>query len=211
LEIISFDNIDSTQKYLIEAINKNRLSAPIAVIAKEQYLGVGSRGNSWEGGVGNLYTSIALKKEDLPDDLPTASASIYFGWLMRDILSEYDDRVWLKWPNDIYIESNKIGGIITYLKNSIIIVGIGINMNRGSNSYYSIELDLTPYELLNIYIKKLQQKISWKSIFSKYRLEFEKSREFFSHYKEKKFSLKGVTLCSDGSLIKNGERIVSIR
>jgi len=150
LEIISFDNIDSTQKYLIEAINKNRLSAPIAVIAKEQYLGVGSRGNSWEGGVGNLYTSIALKKEDLPDDLPTASASIYFGWLMRDILSEYDDRVWLKWPNDIYIESNKIGGIITYLKNSIIIVGIGINMNRGSNSYYSIELNLTPYELLNI-------------------------------------------------------------
>ena len=211
MEIIYFDNIDSTQKYLIDSINRGRYSPPIAIIAKEQHLGVGSRGNSWEGGVGNLYTSIALTKEYLPNDLPITSASIYFGWLMRDILIEYNDKVWLKWPNDIYIENSKIGGIITYCKSSLVIIGIGINMSRGSNNYYSIELDLTPYELLTIYIEKLQQKVSWKSIFSKYRLEFEKSREFFSHYGDKKISLKDVKLCSDGSLIKNGERIVSIR
>ena len=211
MEIIYFDSIKSTQEYLIDSINRGIVSPPIAVIAKEQYLGIGSRGNNWEGGIGNLYTSIALTNEYLPDDLPMTSASIYFGWLMRDILIEYDDRVWLKWPNDIYIKDSKIGGIITYRKSSLIIVGIGINMKRGSNSYRSIELNLTPYELLNIYIEKLQQKLSWKSIFSKYRLEFEKSREFFTHYEDKKFSLEDVRLCSDGSLIKNGERIVSIR
>ena len=211
MEIIYFDSINSTQQYLIESIKSGVYSPPIAVIAKEQYLGVGSRGNSWEGGVGNLYASIAITKEYLPDDLPTSSASIYFGWLMREILVQYDTGVWLKWPNDIYIGNSKIGGVITYRRGSLIIVGIGINMKKESNSYNSIELNLTPYELLRIYTKKLKQKKSWKSIFSKYQLEFEKSREFFTHDGNKEFSLADAVLCNDGSLIKDGERIVSRR
>ena len=211
LEIISFDRLESTQKYMTEAIRSGKLSAPIAVIASEQSAGVGSRGNTWEGGVGNLFTSIALKKSSLPTDLPIISASLYFGWIMREILYRYDDRVWLKWPNDIYLDNDKIGGVITNKISDIFIVGIGINMKRGSNSYNAIELETEPVELLGEYIDALSDTPSWKSIFSKYRLEFDKSRCRVTHFEGETVEMSDAVLCDDGSLMKNGERIVNLR
>lgn len=211
MEIIYLDRVDSTQLYLSKEIRKKRLSPPVAVIATQQDAGVGSRGNRWEGGLGNLYTSIALYKSYLPDDLPIISASLYFGWIMRDILNRYDNRVWLKWPNDIYIDKYKIGGIITNIISDIYIVGIGINMKRGSNQYSAIELQMEPIELLREYILLLLKRPSWKSIFSKYRLEFEKSRSFITHYNGEIIDMSNAQLCDDGSLIKNGERIVNLR
>lgn len=113
MEVLYFNELASTQTYLIEALNENRVSVPIAVIAKEQTSGVGSRDNSWEGGEGNLFFSLALCLDDLPDDLPISSASIYFSFFMKEVLSEYCDDIWLKWPNDLYQNQSKIGGTIT--------------------------------------------------------------------------------------------------
>ncbi len=211
MEIIYFEKLESTQKYLSDAIRYKKLSAPVAVIADEQIAGVGSRGNNWEGGAGNLYTSIALKESSLPDDLPLISASLYFGWIMRDILYRYDNRVWLKWPNDIYLENDKIGGVITNKITDNFIVGIGVNMRNKSNSYRAVELDIKPSKLLEEYISALDDKASWKSIFSKYRLEFEKSRSYSTHFEGDLIDLSDAVLCDDGSLVKNSERIVNLR
>ncbi len=211
MEIIYFDRVESTQLYLSKEIREGRLSPPIAVIATQQYAGVGSRGNRWEGGIGNLYTSIAIDNSYLPDDLPSISASLYFGWIMRDILNRYDNKVWLKWPNDIYIDKYKIGGIITNRISNNYIVGIGVNMKRGSNSYSAIELQMEPIDLLKEYISALMKMPSWKSIFSKYRLEFEESRGFVTHFNGKVIDMSDALLCDDGSLMKNGERIVNLR
>ena len=101
MEILCFDTLDSTQTYLIEEIGAGRLDAPIAVMAKEQRAGVGSRENSWEGGEGNLLFSLAIDLDDLPQDLPLSSASIYFSYIMREVLEEFSLNVWLKWPNDL--------------------------------------------------------------------------------------------------------------
>ncbi len=211
LEIIYFDRLESTQRYLTEAIKYGELSAPVAVIASEQSAGIGSRGNRWEGGAGNLYTSIALKESSMPNDLPLISASLYFGWIMREILYSYDNRVWLKWPNDIYLDDEKIGGVITNKISDNFVVGIGINMKRGSNSYSAVELETEPFELLREYINALSDTPSWKSIFSKYRLEFEKSRSRVTHFEGEIVEMSDTILCDDGSLMKNGERIVNLR
>jgi len=60
LEIIYFDTLDSTQKYLIDAISSGSIEPPVAVLAKNQTNGIGSRDNSWEGGCGKLFISFAL-------------------------------------------------------------------------------------------------------------------------------------------------------
>ena len=62
MEILYLDEVTSTQTWLIEQIKKNKLTPPVAVYAKKQTLGVGSRGNSWIGEDGNLFLSFAITK-----------------------------------------------------------------------------------------------------------------------------------------------------
>ena len=113
MELLCFNELESTQTYLIDELKEKRLTAPIVIMAKEQTAGVGSRDNSWEGGEGNLFFSLAISIDDLPQDLPLNSASIYFSYLMKEVLDQYITDVWLKWPNDLYHNQSKIGGTIT--------------------------------------------------------------------------------------------------
>ncbi|MEJ2489653.1 MAG: biotin--[acetyl-CoA-carboxylase] ligase, partial [Sulfurovaceae bacterium] len=102
MEILSFDSLDSTQTYLVDALAKGKLQAPIAVIAKEQNSGVGSRDNEWIGSSGNLFFSFALPLKMFPKDLKIESASIYFAYIMKELLSKYSSELYIKWPNDLY-------------------------------------------------------------------------------------------------------------
>ena len=113
MDILYFNELTSTQTYLVEQLKDKKVSAPIAVIAKRQTAGIGSRDNSWEGGDGNLFFSFALDIESLPNDLALSSASIYFSYIMKELLMDLTDDVWLKWPNDLYQNEHKIGGTIT--------------------------------------------------------------------------------------------------
>jgi BirA family biotin operon repressor/biotin-[acetyl-CoA-carboxylase] ligase len=144
LEIISFDKLPSTQLYLIEKLEKNELKAPLAILAYEQNSGVGSRDNSWSGGKGNFFASIAVELDTLPADLPLSSASIYFSFIMKKILEQFDENIWLKWPNDFYLNDNKIGGTITKKINNVLVCGIGINLKNSENGYSALQSDISP-------------------------------------------------------------------
>ena len=113
MEILSFDTLPSTQKYLLEKIEKKALQAPVAVITSQQSFGVGSRDNNWSGGEGNFFASVAVELESLPADLSLSSASIYFSFIMKKTLEDLGENIWLKWPNDFYFNDEKIGGTIT--------------------------------------------------------------------------------------------------
>jgi len=211
LEILCFETLESTQTYLLEELKTKNLSVPICVMAKEQTAGIGSRDNSWEGGEGNLFFSFAVSLEDLPHDLPPRSASIYFSYIMREVLGVYDDETWLKWPNDLYQNSNKIGGTITKKVDNILICGMGINLQKNSNGFKALNLNVEPIFLLKEYLSALEMYPTWKQIFSLYRIEFERSREFFTHLNEEKISMKNAILSEDGSLIIDNKRVYSIR
>lgn len=90
-----------------EGIRKGELKPPIMVVAKRQSGGIGSRGNLWENVKEGLYFSFALPMETLPQDLPLESTSIYMGFIFKEVLQEEGSRVWLKWPNDLYIGKQK--------------------------------------------------------------------------------------------------------
>ncbi len=212
MQIVSLDRVDSTQCYLIEALKERKLSAPVAVIAKEQSAGKGSRDNSWTGFEGNLFLSFAVSRSELPTDLPFESASIYFTYLLKETLAEFGSAVWLKWPNDFYIDDKKIGGAITNLHNDHFICGIGLNLKVAPKGCNTLDIAIEQNLLLECYFEKLKNSPSWKDIFSKFELEFEKCRAFFTHYNsDQKVSLENAILLEDGSIECNGQRIFSLR
>ena len=211
LEIIYFDELESTQNYLIEKIKKEELKVPIAILAKNQTAGIGSRDNFWEGGEGNLFFSFALLMEDLPRDLPLASASIYFSYIIKEVLSEFKDGVFVKWPNDLYFDKAKVGGVVTKVIEDVLICGIGVNLAPNSNSFGSLDLKKEPLSILKKFLRKIEQRESWKRVFRKYAIEFEKNRDVFANIEGKKLNLKEAILESDGSLIINHRRVYSLR
>jgi len=196
---------------LVEAIQKKRLSPPIAVLAYEQHAGVGSRDNAWSGGEGNFFASVAVKVSDLPDDLALSSASIYFSFIMKQTLLELGENIWLKWPNDFYINDEKIGGTITKKVNETLVCGIGINLKKSQNGYSALQSDISPKVLLKYYLLRLKKFPEWKHIFSEYEIEFELSKKFSVHIENYQKSLSDAVLCPDGSLIIGGKKVYSLR
>ena len=113
----------------------------LVVITNQQTAGRGQRGKQWEAQVGkNLTFSVILQPHFL-------QASEQF-WLniavslgISDWLETFvGDRLKVKWPNDLYIQQRKIGGIL--IENSLqgytiawSVVGIGLNINQSRFQY----------------------------------------------------------------------------
>jgi BirA family biotin operon repressor/biotin-[acetyl-CoA-carboxylase] ligase len=211
LEILSFSYLDSTQKYLVEQLKSRELQAPVAVITNEQTSGVGSRDNEWSGGEGNFFASIAIDLGTLPKDLPLASASIYFSYIMKKTLLDMGENIWLKWPNDFYKNDDKIGGTITQKVAHTLVCGIGINLKNIQNGYSALQSDISPRLLLEKYLVALQKFPKWKQIFSEYEIEFELSKRFSVHIENYQTSLSDAVLCDDGSLVIRGKKVYSLR
>ncbi len=211
MQILYLESVDSTQKYLKELIQKGKISSPYAVVADSQTAGVGSRGNLWNGVKDNLFLSFAISLQHLPKDLKLESASIYFSYILKETLEEFGSKVWLKWPNDFYIKDQKIGGMITNIIKDSIVCGVGLNIAEAPEGFEKLDVDLKREELIDRYFINIEKKSSWKQVFSKYKLEFYRNQNFYTHGKNLRISLEGALLQSDGSVVVNGERIYSLR
>jgi len=192
-------------------LEAGELQAPVAVLALEQVSGIGSRDNEWSGGEGNFFASIAISLNELPEDLPLPSASIYFSHIMKKTLETLGENVWLKWPNDFYLNEEKVGGTITKKMKNVLVCGIGINLKKSQNGYSSLQSGISPENLLHKYLKSLLEFPKWKQVFSEYQIEFELSRRFSVHIENERKSLADAALCEDGSLIIGGKKVYSSR
>lgn len=211
MEINWFKHLPSTHKYLIENIKNSSITAPLAIGVDFQSEGVGSRGNSWEGDEGNLYFSFCVKEKHLPKDLKLESTSIYFSYILKEVLSELDSKTWIKWPNDFYLDNAKVGGVITTKINDTIIGSMGLNILHAPEPFAVLDIDILPQNLVELFLQKLEKNISWKNVFSKYKIEFKNSLGFTFHLDGKKVALGDANLCDDGSIEIDNKRIYSLR
>ncbi len=210
MEILYFDKIDSTQKYLANLVREG-LNKEIAIVAKEQTAGVGSRNSSWISNRDDLIFSFSIKKNNIAKDLMLQSASIYFAYLFKEILHEFDNECWLKWPNDIYKKNKKVGGVVTQLIKDYFIVGIGLNLQKREDQFGFVEREINVEKMLNSYFMLLKNSQTWQEVFKKFRVEFEKQKLLKVHIKGELKTLKNAILCDDGALLINNERIYSLR
>lgn len=193
----------------MDALREGRVSPPVCIATNMQSAGIGSRGASWLGTEGNLFFSFALGKEMLPSDLPLQSASIYFGFIFKEILEKKGSKLFLKWPNDLYLKSAKIGGVLTTSQGGALICGIGLNTYGRSLDFGVLDIEIEDKSLLEAFFLELEKKRAWKHIFSKYEIEFYKQKEIY--IKQLNVDLSRCTLADDGSVLLDGERFFGNR
>lgn len=105
-----------------------------AVLAREQTAGRGRHGRRWLGGPGNLFLSVVLDPRVAP-----LSAWWSFAAAVATVesLSPWLDdpaALRLKWPNDLFLNGAKAGGILIEAggskgsEGSWVVAGIGVNL-----------------------------------------------------------------------------------
>jgi BirA family transcriptional regulator, biotin operon repressor / biotin---[acetyl-CoA-carboxylase] ligase len=133
--ILFFKDLPSTNSHASLLLKKNSLSEGTIIQTNYQSAGKGHAGNSWESEDGkNLLISIVLYPSFVsPSDQFCISMALSLG--ICDFITRFIPDCSIKWPNDIYINNDKIAGIL--IENTIIadhieysIAGIGLNINQ---------------------------------------------------------------------------------
>ena len=211
MKILRLNEVDSTHTYLKNYILDNGFIEPICIVTDYQTNGIGSRGNFWTGKKGNLFFSFVFNKNYLPDDLPYQTISIYVSYILKNILKRHGSKVWIKWPNDFYLEDKKIGGTITNLSKDLIYCGIGLNLLNVEEQFGKLDIKIDTDSVLKDYFEELEKKILWKQIFSDFKIEFQLSKKFQTTIDNQKVSLENAILNEDGSIQVNNEKVFSLR
>ncbi|MGN8532184.1 biotin--[acetyl-CoA-carboxylase] ligase [Helicobacter pylori] len=199
-----FESLPSTQTYLLEKLKSNELKAPVLVLAKNQSAGIGSRGNIWEGVESALTFSLALNASDLPKDLPMQANALYLGFLFKEVLKELGSQTWLKWPNDLYLGGQKIGGVLVNVYKDMRVCGIG--MNRVSTKWACLDIGASDDLIMEGFLKKIEENLFWGEVLSKYALEFHRNDSFSFHNDWGELvSLKDAELLEDGRICIKGK------
>ncbi|MGL2631372.1 biotin--[acetyl-CoA-carboxylase] ligase [Helicobacter pylori] len=195
-----FESLPSTQTYLLEKLKSNELKVPVLVLAKNQSAGIGSRGNIWEGVESALTFSLALNASDLPKDLPMQASALYLGFLFKEVLKELGSQTWLKWPNDLYLGGQKIGGVLVNVYKGMRVCGIGVN--RVSTKWACLDIGASDDWIIEGFLKKIEENLFWGEVLSKYALEFHRSNSFSFHNDwGEAVSLKDAELLEDGRIL----------
>ena len=135
-KFIILESVDSTNNYAMAMVQKGVANNGDAVFAMEQSLGKGRRGKTWKSQRGeNILLTILAQMQWLPLQ-QQFHLSVAVALACHDFFSKYTkENIKIKWPNDIFINDRKAGGIL--IENSIkgklwqwAIIGTGLNINQ---------------------------------------------------------------------------------
>jgi BirA family biotin operon repressor/biotin-[acetyl-CoA-carboxylase] ligase len=200
-KIIHLDTVDSTNNYTANLQKEGKIQHGTVILADEQSAGRGQRGASWTSSAGeNLLLSIYLAPDNLSVvDQPALTHFISLSLI--DFLRKIGISGKIKWPNDIYVNDQKIAGIL--IENSIrssriseTIIGVGLNVNQtvfdGVNATSIKRQSDQHYPINDVLFSWIQEmNIVWAEL-SKGNLEMLKSR-----YKQELYLLNEPAIYSD--------------
>jgi BirA family transcriptional regulator, biotin operon repressor / biotin---[acetyl-CoA-carboxylase] ligase len=140
------DEIDSTSSELMRRAREGR-AQPVLLVARRQTAGRGRMGRAWQsaqdaGEPASLTFSLGLPL--MPRDWSGLSLAV--GVSVAESLDPSNEvRIALKWPNDLWVEDRKLGGILieTALPQDgtaerYLVIGIGINIGAREATGMSI-------------------------------------------------------------------------
>ena len=220
--LLFFENLPSTNTFTADLLRKNHLAEGTIIQTNFQTAGRGYLSNKWESEDGkNLLISIVLYPSVI-----TAAHQFFISMAISlgicDFLLRFIPGCRIKWPNDIYVNNDKIAGILiesSLLGNSIeqTIAGIGLNINQDkfsksvpnpislrllSGQEYDVSKCLK--ELATDLDKRYKSLISgdFKKITHEYISHLYKRNEWFQ-FKNKSgiFTGKILTVTQDGRLV----------
>ncbi len=103
---------------------------PLIISADRQTAGRGRLGRAWQSDDAALTFSIA---RGFPADLDLSGLSLAVGCTVADTLDPAGRRLRLKWPNDLFLDGAKLGGILIETvplprDRRGVVIGIGLNL-----------------------------------------------------------------------------------
>jgi BirA family biotin operon repressor/biotin-[acetyl-CoA-carboxylase] ligase len=134
LEILP--QIGSTNTYLMD-LDTKFVKRFTVCLAEQQTEGRGRRGRTWHSPFAkNSYISIAFQLDGGSSVLDGLSLVVGIG-VIRALLGLGIEDARIKWPNDIWIKSKKLAGILVELKGEPfnswkVVAGIGVNIKMDS-------------------------------------------------------------------------------
>lgn len=128
-------------EWSLESTNATLLAEPaptpgvcVALLAENQTGGRGRRGRRWHASLGgSLAISIATYYEILPRDLPALTLAMGC-CVLRALRERGAQGIALKWPNDLWVDDRKLGGMLVELRAEAggpghVVFGVGLNLH----------------------------------------------------------------------------------
>jgi len=146
MHIIKLNAIDSTNSYLKKMVSENNVENYSVVVAEHQNAGRGQIGTSWESEYGkNLTFSVLVKFKGFKIEHQFyLSMAISLG-VLNALKSNVDDLLYVKWPNDILADKDKLCGILienvlsgSSIKHAVIGIGLNVNQEQFSNNLLNV-------------------------------------------------------------------------
>tara|TARA_B100001121_G_C18545708_1_gene552908 strand:- start:90 stop:878 length:789 start_codon:yes stop_codon:yes gene_type:complete len=139
------EELESTNDYLIKFANPNEYCL---CLAESQTKGRGRNSKKWQSPkYKNIYMSLCFSTNQELKNL--SSFSLVSALAIHNVLLKKDIFTEIKWPNDIYLNKKKVGGVLIETlsrgQENLIIVGIGLNVFMDKNT--EIDRDWTSLKL----------------------------------------------------------------
>jgi BirA family biotin operon repressor/biotin-[acetyl-CoA-carboxylase] ligase len=102
-------------------------SVPSLVVASEQLSGRGRQGRSWTQPDRGMFASLAFVSDWAPPEqtlIPLTAAVA----ARKAVANRFETELELKWPNDLMLDGQKVGGILVELSGHVVVVGCGMNL-----------------------------------------------------------------------------------
>jgi BirA family biotin operon repressor/biotin-[acetyl-CoA-carboxylase] ligase len=127
--VIRLPRCPSTNDAAVERVARDPRPRQV-IVADAQSAGRGREGRPFASPPGGLYASLILRVP--PEDIPGPTVALVAVAAAEAIEAVVDVPVAIKWPNDLWIDGRKVGGILLELAGPIgtVIAGIGINVQR---------------------------------------------------------------------------------
>jgi BirA family biotin operon repressor/biotin-[acetyl-CoA-carboxylase] ligase len=128
--IILYDSIGSTNEAAMAAAAEGADGGALFV-AEEQTSGRGRKGRAWSSAKGRSLTfSLLLKPAGRTEGL-----TALFSLAVVRALDDFVKGTAIKWPNDIFVNGKKLGGILAESKDDSVVIGLGLDVNEEAGDF----------------------------------------------------------------------------
>lgn len=132
-ELKVYSEVDSTNSEGVRLLADGQVNSPTLIFTENQTAGRGTRGRQWVSGQSNLTASYIY-----PDttQFPNITEIIYpVSCAVRAwVASVVDQKVEIKWPNDIMINGAKLSGALIEVEGQGCVIGVGMNVSHAPRS-----------------------------------------------------------------------------
>jgi BirA family biotin operon repressor/biotin-[acetyl-CoA-carboxylase] ligase len=230
-KIIELGSIPSSNDFLKELVSEKKIKKPQAVITEFQTRGRGQRNKFWESKQGQniLWTSywptdISIGKQGQILMKIAVSVQSFLDKLFQE--NEIQKQIKIKWPNDLYVDDSKIGGMLIETsiqgdKISQLFLGIGLNVlqtefskdvpNPSSLSIINPSIDWDRSQIIANIASTLEQ-IDFNTIGDDLKLRYEKNMYGIGktvYLESKSYKVEGISEL--GYLrLKNDQEVIEV-